>query len=66
MLYERRNVDVLLELLPRLVDPRGEVILADPGRPPAAAFLERAAGTWRLASLPIRRGPVLLHRLRLG
>ena len=33
VLYERRNADLLLELLPRLT---GEVWLADPGRPPAA------------------------------
>ena len=33
VLYERRNADLLLELLPRLTR---EVWLADPGRPPAA------------------------------
>ena len=43
VLYERRNADLLLELLPRLTDERSEVLIADPGRPPAAAFLERAA-----------------------
>jgi predicted nicotinamide N-methyase len=38
LLYERRNADKLLELLPRL---GGEVLLAEPGRPFAASFLER-------------------------
>jgi predicted nicotinamide N-methyase len=36
VLYEQRNADLLLELLPRL---GGELLLADPGRPFAAAFL---------------------------
>src|SRR5262245_59217826 len=45
VLYERRNVDTLLALLPRLVDG-GEVLLADPGRPHAALFLERAHAGW--------------------
>ena len=36
LLYEERNADLLLELLPRL---GGDVLLADPGRPFAAAFL---------------------------
>jgi predicted nicotinamide N-methyase len=38
LLYEERNATVLLELLPRL---GGDVLLAEPGRPAAAAFLER-------------------------
>jgi predicted nicotinamide N-methyase len=38
LLYERRNVDQLLSLLPRL---GGEVLLAEPGRPPAARFFEQ-------------------------
>jgi len=37
VLYERRYVDVLLELLPRL---GGEILLAEPGRPFARRFLE--------------------------
>jgi len=36
VLYEQRNADLLLELLPRL---GGELLLADPGRPFAATFL---------------------------
>jgi predicted nicotinamide N-methyase len=63
LLYERRNVDQLLELLPRL---GADVLLADPGRPFAQGFLEQASNAWRVettlaAELP--RGG--LHRLRL-
>jgi predicted nicotinamide N-methyase len=62
VLYEGRNADLLLELLPRLTR---EVWLADPGRPPAAPFLEAAAHDWDIAS---RRAPELVngavHRLR--
>jgi predicted nicotinamide N-methyase len=38
LLYERRNVAPLLDLVPRLLD-KGELWLADPGRAPAAEFL---------------------------
>ena len=62
VLYERRNADLLLDLLPRLT---GEVWLADPGRPPAARFLEAAVRTWEIVS---PRTPELangaVHRLR--
>jgi predicted nicotinamide N-methyase len=37
LLYEQRNVDQLLELLPRL---GGEILLAEPGRPPATRFFD--------------------------
>ena len=43
VLYERRNVDELLELLPKLGP---HILLADPGRPHAKEFLTRAAGAW--------------------
>jgi predicted nicotinamide N-methyase len=62
VLYERRNADLLLDLLPRLT---GDVWLADPGRPPAAPFLEAAAPTWEITST---RAPELIngavHRMR--
>jgi predicted nicotinamide N-methyase len=45
VLYERRNVDELLELLPRL---GGEVLLADPSRPFTKSFLQRAAKLWTI------------------
>jgi predicted nicotinamide N-methyase len=65
VLYERSAVAPLLSLLPRL-GPR--VLLADPGRPAADAFLDgarrrwraetRAAGVVRIHSLSLRtRGP---------
>jgi predicted nicotinamide N-methyase len=38
LLYERRNVAPLLDLVPRLLD-KGELWLADPGRAPAEEFL---------------------------
>jgi predicted nicotinamide N-methyase len=59
LLYERRNVAPLLELLPPLVGGRGELWLADPGRAPAEEFL---AGFARLAE--DADGPVTVYRLR--
>ena len=62
VLYERRNADLLIDLLPRL---SREVWLADPGRPPATLFLEAAARLWDITST---RAPELadgaVHRLR--
>jgi predicted nicotinamide N-methyase len=43
VLYEQRSVPVLAGLLPRL---GGEVLLADPGRPPLEGFLERVGTVW--------------------
>jgi len=61
VLYERRNVVPLLELLPRLVAPSGEVWLADPGRAPLEDFLGGLGEGWE------RRehadGRVRVHRL---
>ena len=45
VLYERRNVGPLLELLPSLAD---DVLLADPGRPALREFLDRAAENWQV------------------
>ena len=62
VLYERPNAELLLDLLPRLGD---EVWLADPGRPPAAAFLEAASRTYAIRSTTtpeLANGAV--HRLR--
>jgi predicted nicotinamide N-methyase len=61
VLYERAGVAVLLSLLPRLAP---EVLLADPGRPPAGAFLEEADRRWRLETSV--RDDVAIHRLKLG
>ncbi len=65
LLYEARNVAPLLALLPRLTAASGEVWLADPGRAPAAGFLEAAAAHWRIDAMP-HDGPghVTVHRLR--
>ena len=66
VLYEPRNVGLLLALLPRVTAPGGEVWLSDPGRAPAARFRAAAADTWRVDALP-HDGPghVSVHRLRL-
>jgi predicted nicotinamide N-methyase len=63
LLYESRNADQLLALLHRLGP---DVLLADPGRPFARGFLERASGAWHIETTPgagLPRGG--LHRLRL-
>lgn len=61
VLYERRNVPLLLDLLPRLFDASGELWLADPGRAPAGELLAGLAEGWT------RRdeadGRVTVHRL---
>jgi predicted nicotinamide N-methyase len=65
VLYEPRNVDMLLELLPRLVDRTGEVLIADPSRRPAERFLERAQERWELRSSDSPRAArTRIHRLR--
>lgn len=43
VLYEARNVPLLLDLLPRL---GREVWLADPGRPRLEEFVAQASGAW--------------------
>jgi predicted nicotinamide N-methyase len=60
LLYERRNADVLLELLPRLGP---DLLLADPGRLFAKGFFERAEQRWEVTTEVA--GTVDLHRLRL-
>jgi predicted nicotinamide N-methyase len=61
VLYERGSVAPLLSLLPQLA-PQGW--LADPGRPPAGAFLEEAQRRWRVETRV--RGVVRVHVLRLS
>jgi predicted nicotinamide N-methyase len=63
VLYERRNVDQMLDLLPRLVDRTGEVWIADPGRQTSMEFLERAADDWIRRTTEHDR--IEIHRLRL-
>ena len=59
VLYERRNVEQLLALLPRL---GGEVLIAEPGRPHARSFFEQAAEIWTIEK--IERETVPIYRLR--
>jgi predicted nicotinamide N-methyase len=68
VLYEPRNVDQLLELLPRLVDEGGLVLLADPGRAPSERFLLKASDEdWIVRSTRSpRANRVWIHRLRRG
>jgi len=65
VLYEARNGDALLALLPRLTAAAGEVWLADPGRAPAAPFFDAARAAWRIDAIP-HDGPahVTVHRLK--
>jgi len=65
VLYEQRNVQPLLELLPRLVGGAGEVWVADPGRAAAAAFLAGASAVWEVRSAADALLPGgAVHRLR--
>jgi predicted nicotinamide N-methyase len=75
VLYERRDIDPLLNLIPRLLAPEGVIWLAEPGRPAAAEFLSRVELMgWQRRSME-HRGPwpdesddgvvVGLHDLRL-
>ena len=76
VLYERRDVEPLLALAERVVAPSGDLWLAEPGRLPAARFLESLlAGGW-IAQSERCSGPwpdpednrkgvaVTIHRLR--
>jgi len=62
VLYERRNVPLLLDVLPRLVAPGGEILLADPGRPAAPDFLDAARARWEVRTTS--DDGVAVHRLR--
>jgi hypothetical protein len=71
VLYEPRNVDTLLGLLPRLLAPGGCALIADPGRAYLPAFRAAAAAAgWRLTDLPDRdeassAGEQIRSRIRL-
>jgi predicted nicotinamide N-methyase len=76
VLYERRDVEPLLGLVERIVARDGELWLAEPGRPPAARFLEsigargwieeseRCSGPWPDAEDNRKGIVVTIHRLR--
>jgi predicted nicotinamide N-methyase len=58
VLYERRNADALLALLPSVVQPGGSFLLADPGRVYLPGFLEGMAGAgWQVETLGQRLEP---------
>jgi predicted nicotinamide N-methyase len=62
VLYEPRDADVLVELLPRVT---GEALLAEPGRPAAGGFFRTAGETWTIDLEPdpgLPRGGI--YRLR--
>jgi predicted nicotinamide N-methyase len=64
VLYERRNSDELLALLPRLVAADGAVWIADPGREMVPEFLDAARAGWRSVEVvPTRRQDVQIIRL---
>jgi predicted nicotinamide N-methyase len=65
VLYERRNVEQLLDALPRLTGRRGEALIADPGRPATAEFLREAEHGWRIETERDALAPrIALHRLQ--
>jgi predicted nicotinamide N-methyase len=73
VLYEARNGPALAALVPRILAPGGELVIADPRRPHAAALLDpMVAAGWSLTTDEVRHGarqdesgPVVrLHRLR--
>jgi predicted nicotinamide N-methyase len=76
VLYERRDVDPLLALIDQIVAPDGELRLAEPGRQPAARFLEaigargwideseRCSGPWPDPEDNRKGIVVTIHRLR--
>jgi predicted nicotinamide N-methyase len=52
VLYEARNATALGDLLPSLLAPGGQLLLADPDRVHLPAFLDRmAAADWRIESV---------------
>ena len=63
LLYEQRNADALLELLPRL--RAREIWIADPGRAPASGFFERARERFEVEARTAEGLPNgAIHRLR--
>ena len=64
VLYTRENVELLLDLLPRLLGPGGEAWIADPGRTGWDEFRQLAKRRWRIASALDRERPqAWVHRL---
>ena len=58
LLYEARNVEPLLALLPSLIRPRGVVVIADPGRQQALhALAEARARGWEIETVAMPEIP---------
>jgi predicted nicotinamide N-methyase len=71
VLYERRSVPALADLVPELLAPGGEAVFADPRRRDAPLFLERMEERGfenSTESIPVEQGGravmVLVYRLR--
>jgi predicted nicotinamide N-methyase len=65
VIYDRGNVELLVELLPRLVDERGQIWVSDPGRPTEEEFLEGVDAAFdRRSNRSARQPKVRVHRLR--
>jgi predicted nicotinamide N-methyase len=58
VLYEERNAEALLDLLPRVAP---KVLIADPGRPYAAGFFKRAERNWEIEELAERVYSLAIH-----
>jgi predicted nicotinamide N-methyase len=66
VLYLRHNVEALLRLLPKLLKPGGEAIVADPQRAGGRDFVASAKRIFRLETRHDRERPsVDVHTLRL-
>ncbi len=63
LLYERRNVEALLQVLPGLAPV---VLLAEPGRPHAAGFFRAAEASWRRREIAERVYRLELRRASPG
>ena len=63
LLYEARNAEALLELLPRLAP---EVLLAEPGRTHSAGFFRAAGRDWRREEIADRVYRLERRRRRPG
>ena len=66
VLYLQANVRILLDLLPKLVAPGGQVWIADPGRTGSGELLGLVPDRWTVVSTPSTRNEaVAIHRLTL-
>jgi predicted nicotinamide N-methyase len=70
VLYERRNVPLLVDLVPKLLASGGETLLADPRRPGAELFVEELEKKgFRRSKIELsaeqvgREVPVVVHRI---